>query len=72
MLNNMNVLEQIFMIATAVTESDLEKLTIEEELLLKIVKTSKHSLNVKTAALDRIARINEKQLALLRTYLKGR
>lgn len=70
MLNNLNIVDQISIIAVSVTEAEIDKLRIEEELLLMIVKTSKHSLTVKSAAFDRLKRINVKQLELMGEHLK--
>lgn len=70
MLNNVNVIDHIMMIATATTETEIERLRIEEELLWMLVKTEKHSLTVKTAAFDRLKRINTEQLRLMGEHLK--
>lgn len=70
MIDNLNIIENIFMISVSVTETEIEKLRIEEELLWLIVKTTKHSLAVKSAAFDRLKRIQKKQLELMGEHLK--
>ena len=72
MLNNSQVIEEIFRIAIYVTENEVDKLRIEEELLWLLLKTKKHSLNIKTLGLQRLERIQKAQLELMGQCLKKR
>ena len=58
-------LDDIKTMTREVTNSELAALRLEEEILLNAVKASKVSLKSKTESLQRIARINKRQLEIL-------
>ena len=61
----MTVLESIKNTTILVTNNKLDQLRMEEELLIMMVKSSKHSIKLKTIAFERIKNINRDQIKLL-------
>ena len=61
----MNKVKEIRTITNKICESLLDKLRLEEEMLLMLVKNTQVSLDEKTEAFERIKEINMKQLEVL-------
>lgn len=61
----MEVLDDIRKVSTQVSDRELTKLRIEEELLISLVTKGDTSLEIKKKAFERIAFINKEQLKLL-------
>ena len=61
----MEILDDIRKVSTQVSDRELTKLRIEEELLISLVTKSDTSLEIKKKAFERIAFINKEQLKLL-------
>lgn len=72
----MKITDQIKSISTQISDDELSRLRIEEELLIMLVRSSKHSLKIKSEAFERIKTINTKQLDLLgsatKKYIKSK
>lgn len=66
----MTTVKQIHETAKLVSNILLERLQIEEQLLVMLVKNTKVSLKVKTEAFERITVINKQQLSILGSSLK--
>ncbi len=54
-----------------ITETKLEALRLEEELLLNLVKCSKIPMHVKKKAFERMEKINNNQLTILGAKIKN-
>jgi hypothetical protein len=61
----MEILDDIRRVSTQVSDRELTKLRIEEELLISLVTKGDTSLEIKKKAFERIAFINKEQLKLL-------
>jgi hypothetical protein len=61
----MEILDDIRKVSTQVSDRELTKLRIEEELLISLVTKGDTSLEIKKKAFERIAFINKEQLKLL-------
>ena len=67
----MQLINQIKVVTQQITDDELSRLIIEEELLIMLVKCSKHTLKTKSEAFEKIKDINSKQLEILGTKTKG-
>jgi hypothetical protein len=61
----MKILEEIKTVSSQVTDRELSKLRIEEELLISLITNNDTSLDIKKKAFERIAFINKEQLKIL-------
>ena len=61
----MTTLKDIRIMTLSLVDDELSALRLEEELLLSLVKSCKHSLKTKKEAIERMKSINEKQISLL-------
>jgi hypothetical protein len=61
----MDILEQIKQVSALVSDRDIVKLRLEEELLISLITKNGVSFSVKQKAFDRIAVINKQQLKIL-------
>lgn len=61
----MTYLEQIRNVANLVSEDQLTKLRLEEELLINLVRKPSYLLADKVKVMERIKEINKKQIEIL-------
>lgn len=61
----MQIIEEIKKISSLITDDELSKLRIEEEMLTMLVRCSKFNLQSKKKAFTRIEQINKLQLQIL-------
>ncbi len=64
-------LEKIREVSSRVSNNALERLRIEEELLISLVRNSSVAMTLKSSAFTRIKDINMKQLELLGDKIEG-
>lgn len=63
--SSQNILSQIKAVCSKISDDELTKLRLEEELLITLVKCQKQNLTIKKEAFQRITDINKKQLTLI-------
>ena len=63
--DNMTYLEQIRTVASLVTEDELTKLRMEEELLILLARKTGISLDSKKKIMERIKEINRREIEIL-------
>jgi len=60
-----HIVNEIREVCRQICDTDLDRLRLEEELLIQLVKSRKHKLNTKQHAFSRIDEINKQQRQLL-------